>query len=128
MKRRLLLSLTAFTCLGLLGFFGLVWLTAPAHRINHESFENLRRGMTESEVEGILGVPAGDYEPPDFKRRIYPSSDLFIPVVLCEEKQWKGGGYVINIWFDDSQKLYHCRINGQAPDTFLDKVRRFLRG
>ena len=126
MKRRVLLSLLAVGGLGLVSFFGLLWLTAPSHRIDAESYENIKKGMTENEVEGIFGVPAGDYDPPMKNERIYPVSDLFVPAVPAEAKEWKGRGLVVTIWFDDTGKVFHSQMRGRYSETFLDKVRGFL--
>jgi hypothetical protein len=37
-------------------------LAPPAHRIDDEHCQLIQSGMTEAEVEGIFGVPAGSYD------------------------------------------------------------------
>jgi hypothetical protein len=49
---------------------GVVWafrqsVAPPPHRINPDSFEQIRGGMTPAEVEAIIGVPPGDYSGTD---------------------------------------------------------------
>jgi hypothetical protein len=41
------------------GVFPLV--VGPRHRINRETYLKIRLGMTQAEVETLLGVPPGDY-------------------------------------------------------------------
>jgi hypothetical protein len=45
------------------GSFWFFELSPPKHRINVDGYQRLRLGMTEQEVERVLGVPAGDYGP-----------------------------------------------------------------
>ena len=114
------------TSLGLGGFVGFLWWTAPAHRINVDSVEQLNEGMTEKEVESILRVPAGDYETSTIKPMTYPSSDLRMPIFPVEEKVWKGGGLVVRIWFDEAGVVVDKRITGSISETFFDKMRRLV--
>jgi hypothetical protein len=123
MKNRLLLILF---CLAFAAIYAFCWLTAPRHRITEENFARIKEGMTEKEVESILGVPAGNYETK--KRMPLPAHDLFVPTVPCETKVWEGNGLVITIWFDAEGKVFHSRIGGWSSEepTFLDMLRRLL--
>jgi hypothetical protein len=56
-KRRLVLGRGAGGLLACL----LLLLALPRHRINREGFEAIQVGMSEQEVEGVLGGPPGDY-------------------------------------------------------------------
>jgi hypothetical protein len=38
------------------------FVAPPAHRIDEQHFHMIVGGMTEAEVEGIFGVPAGEYD------------------------------------------------------------------
>jgi hypothetical protein len=38
------------------------FVAPPAHRIDQAHFDMVKGGMTEAEVDGIFGVPAGDYD------------------------------------------------------------------
>ena len=52
--------LLVLTILGLLVLYPL--LAPPAHRIDQAHCDLIKAGMTRQQVEGILGVPAGDYD------------------------------------------------------------------
>ena len=52
--------LLVLTILGLLGLYPL--LAPPAHRIDQAHCDRIKEGMTRQQVEGIFGVPAGDYD------------------------------------------------------------------
>jgi hypothetical protein len=43
-----------------------LWVSGHRHRINQESVAKIERGMTEQQVEEILGVPEGDYGDGEF--------------------------------------------------------------
>jgi hypothetical protein len=128
-NRRALLLLIAFGFLGSALFFGYLWLTAPSNQISEESFRRLRVGMTEMEVDEVFGVPPGDYEIVTKETRSYPSTGgLFIPRVPATEKVWRRGGLIISVWFDDAAgKVIHSRMRGEWSESFLDKLRRYLR-
>ena len=62
MKRsRTLQLILSAPCLGLAVLALGVWLAAPSHRINEESFDLIHEGMTRAEVAAVLGGPSGDY-------------------------------------------------------------------
>lgn len=128
MKERLLLILLCIGCLALVSFYVCIWLSGPGHQITEERFARIKAGMTEKEVESILGVPPGDYETK--KRMPLPTRDLFVPTVPCETKVWEGNGLIITIWFDAGGKVFYSRIGGWSSDEsteiFLDKLRRLL--
>ena len=52
--------LLVLTILGLLGLYPL--LAPPAHRIDPAHGDRIKPGMTRQQVEGIFGVPAGEYD------------------------------------------------------------------
>src|SRR5581483_7877942 len=60
MKKRWRSSLLWFEVLGVLSLAGLAVLP-PRHGITPENFARLREGMTQQEVEALLGVPPGSY-------------------------------------------------------------------
>jgi hypothetical protein len=70
MRKRLLLSL-GLLGLVLLGGYLLLWLTAPRHRVSQLGWQQIEAGMTQEEVERVLGGPPGDYasQPYDLMRR-----------------------------------------------------------
>src|SRR5579859_4509224 len=60
MRKHLRLILLSVTLLVVTGYLAL-WLTAPGHRIAEKSFAAIQKGMTEKEVEAILGGKDGVY-------------------------------------------------------------------
>src|SRR5262249_33765325 len=57
----LLLGLLGVVLL-LLGGGVLLWVILPHHRISRASYEMIRQGMTQAEVEAVMGVPPGEYK------------------------------------------------------------------
>ena len=83
----------------------MVWVThQPEHRITGRTFANIEKGMTESEVEQILGVPAGNYTR-EAVATIYPlgANDLVAGNELVRKeggKEWIGNHASIYVRFD----------------------------
>jgi hypothetical protein len=73
------------------------WLYLPNHRINHESFSLIKKGMTEEEVQCILGVAPGDYAKP-------------VPGPPCpyDDLEWADGG-----WYESSEVYWAMRTGGK---------------
>jgi hypothetical protein len=59
MRRRLLLVAVALLLLGGAGMS--LWLTTPKHRITKANIDHIEKGMTQEEVETVLGTPPGNY-------------------------------------------------------------------
>jgi hypothetical protein len=57
--RRLLLSLVLLIAFAVAGVGVVAW-TVPKDRINRQSYDAIRGGMTEGNVENLLGGPAAD--------------------------------------------------------------------
>ena len=60
-RRRLLLGSGALALLGLAGMLVVTQLLRAGPAITPASYERIREGMTEAEVEAVLGGPPGDY-------------------------------------------------------------------
>jgi hypothetical protein len=60
MKRRIGRACVLIATVAILFFYP--FLAPPAHRIDETHLNLIRDGMTEAEVEGIFGVPAGEYD------------------------------------------------------------------
>jgi hypothetical protein len=126
MNRKYYVALGLLACPCLL-IVGVLLVLPPRHRINRDSFERIRDGMTEKEVESILGRPAGDYSsgctfvfdayhgPPD-------------KWVWRQPKRWTGDNGSISIYFDDG-KVEKTRFQPVfvMPETPLQKFRRWLK-
>src|SRR5688572_28634593 len=60
MKRRIARTALLLAVAGILFFYPLI--APPAHRIDESHLAMVRPGMTEADVEGIFGVPPGEYD------------------------------------------------------------------
>ena len=94
-------------------------------------------GMTEDEVEAILGVPAGDYSSGQFGGHFFeneknPDSDVVTGLELVKKrggKIWAGNETSVWIHFDDSGRVTEkwCHFHAiPTSESFLDKLRRWL--
>jgi hypothetical protein len=125
MRKRLLLLLMS-VALVLLGGWLTLWPSSPQHRINRESFARIQEGMTEQEVESILGVPAGDYA--TARVAIAEDYDLRVPAGAVQ-KQWTCDEGTILVFFYPADKVCVSRFIqvARVDESFLDKARRWLR-
>jgi hypothetical protein len=60
-RSRVLLWAVLLTALAGAGLLGIQVALTPRHRITFNNLQNVQFGMTEQEVEAILGAPSGDY-------------------------------------------------------------------
>jgi len=138
-KRKRLLLIFASLAAVLLAGYGSLRLTAPRHRITEENFEAIQKGMTEEEVEAILGVPAGVYVS-GARTGWYRLSEgrgfsLKGPVLIWlfggnewVAKEWVAKEISVVVWFHkDGRVAQTCKgwtESGNEP--FLAKLRRWL--
>jgi hypothetical protein len=75
-------------------------------------------GMTEREVEGILGGPA---------HRVTETGVVFPPVESGTHKEWFGPTVIVRVLFDDDGKVYGVGLDNppEEPDL-LTALRRRL--
>jgi hypothetical protein len=126
LKAKLLLGFAAVLVLAA-GWLCFIWPTPHNHNINAEGFEQLSLGMTEKEVETVLGVPAGDYGFGDWKitgrgaRNLSFFSD-------GEEKDWIANLFTITICFDAQGRvrgMARCETSS-AYDSPLETVSQWM--
>ena len=124
MRKRLLLLLAA-VALGLLAGYLTLWRTGPQHRITRESFARIQAGMTEQEVEAILGVPAGYYA--TARVAFAECYDLRVPAGAVE-KQWTCDEGTILVFFYPADRVCVSRFFQVAhvDESLLNKARRWL--
>jgi hypothetical protein len=117
-KRRLLLGLGSLGVLALAGW--LVWITylvCSGGYVTAESYERIREGMTQREVEALLGGPADESGevlhtgPPDPE----PTIDAW----------WYGNTVAISVWFYRGRVCYK-KMRDRRPDEGGDSGRRVL--
>lgn len=127
MRKRLFLGL-GLPALLLLGGYLLLWLTIPpGYRITDENLERILPGMTEKEVERILGVPAGNYSG---KRGYFASRppDELERLLRQGHKEWVGEGLSIVVRFNEQGVVLNASrgANFGSSPSFLDRLRRWL--
>jgi hypothetical protein len=130
MKRKHLLLLFACLVAVLLAGYVTLRLTTPSHRITVESFEAIQVGMTEKEVEDIIGVPAGIYAPGALtglygfdKERSRATRGLD----RKPGKEWVARDVCIFVGFKDGRVVETFRGWPQGYDEpLLAKLRRWL--
>lgn len=98
--------------------------TIPRHPITREAFEQIRLGMTEQEVEAVLGGPPGDY-----------SSGTMTFVIEgkyrrgegTEPKDWASDEGHIRVWFGDGKVAGRQFFDAIViEDPFFNKLRRWM--
>ncbi|MCI0376235.1 MAG: hypothetical protein L0215_01380 [Gemmataceae bacterium] len=120
MKKRRLLWIAATLVLLLGAGYAVLWLTGPGHRINALSFERIQEGMTEKEVEEILGVPAGDYG-----TKAHPELTV---LPLGDRKRWTSDDAQIVVDFDKRGLVVLKRLGFvRVGESIWQKLRRWLR-
>src|SRR4051812_18243169 len=85
---------------GLLAGTLALWLTSPGHHITPERFEHIEVGMTQQEVETVLGGPAGDYS---WGAEPWVESSKTMELLLCRvvrTQTWVGDDAAIEVGFD----------------------------
>lgn len=124
MSRRLFIGLVSFAFFGFLAL-GAWSVIRPRHCINRDGFERIRVGMTEEEVESVLGRPPGDYS-----TRVHWTFGETHGVIRdwcqwTEEKRWKSDEGEIAVYFD-AGCVVHTEYNFLRDKSYLDRFRRRL--
>lgn len=87
-----------------------VW-TRPVPQINAAACAKIQEGMTEKEVEGILGVRAGVYTAA-FPLLGYDTMDDFLHIEgTAAKKHWEDRAGYINVYFDPQGKVLTARYS-----------------
>jgi len=118
-SRALLLMLALVVCLAA-GFVVFLWVTAPGHHITFENLQQIQAGMTEQEVETILGAPAGDYS--NGRTRMWGGVSISKGV----NKKWIADDCAIEVAFAPNGRVGGLCITDARPETWIDKLRRWL--
>jgi hypothetical protein len=109
----------------LLGGYLVLWLTAPRHRVSHLGWEGIEVGMTQTEVEQVLGGPPGNYASTPYgimRRQIVPQGATSL-------KEWRGEEGVIDVWFGLDGKVvdaYWVELGYPIHESLLTRLRRWL--
>jgi hypothetical protein len=96
-------------------------------RISQAVCEKIREGMTESDVEELIGAPAGDYTTGPVTRA--PCLGTGYVVVECEtRKEWISDQGAIVVRFDQNKKVVLAQFSGvtRINESLLSLIRRRL--
>ena len=124
-KRRLLKWALAlfFVFLIPVVFFGIFDVHSLEPGVTAHNFRRLRVGMSEKEVESLLGGAGADIPPGDWAE-MDVDPDLLLP-----QKGWRGPKMAVAIAFDEHRRIRRIFVNWieeEPPEEFADKVRRWL--
>ncbi|HKA55663.1 MAG TPA: hypothetical protein VKJ47_18580 [Candidatus Binatia bacterium] len=102
-----------------------VIINLPRSRINAVNCAKIKRGMTEQEVERLLGAPAGDltgkgrvFLTGGETRALYPRSDF---------KYWMDDDGVIEVRFDQYGKVEEAWFGRTYEPSLFEEARSYLR-
>ena len=120
MRKDRLIWLAAAALLGLGVCAILVTVQFPRSGITRENFDRILDGMTEAEVEAILGGPSGRYT--DRPMVVVMEGTMF-------RRWWIGneGIVTIELTFDEPQRVAHKRFDPIPPETLAERCRRWCR-
>ena len=125
MKRKRLLLMLACLAAVLLAGYGALRLMAARPNLISENIRAVKHGMTEQEVEMILGAPAGNYS----SMRDAEAARLRLCYDKPGDKIWVDDEMWLGVRFDEAGKLkarYYYRHRRNQNRTFLDNLRRWL--
>jgi hypothetical protein len=135
-RRKLLLGVGTATLLVLAGHLLLPLLPRPGAGITPDNYERIQVGMTEKEVEAVLGARAGDYSGgrayfpasehrPRIPRAIRPRERGFGPDETLH--MWAGDEVAVYVWFDGAGRAVDKMLRPLRPDGGpWDRLRRLL--
>ncbi len=103
-KRTKLVMAVVFLVVALLtlGYFALPM--SPGSRITPSSIQSITVGMTQAEVEMLLGVPPGDYDP-DSTVESLPESFVVGHAIAGTGKHWIGFRAAVFVTFDKAGRV-----------------------
>jgi hypothetical protein len=86
---------------------GVIWWLPPLPRVHRASYEQLQKGMTEEEVEAVMGSPAGDYTTGPVVHGDFHRPVLYVDraELLVEWKTWVTDHAEIGVRFDRHGRL-----------------------
>lgn len=138
MRKRLLLGAGALACLALLALLGLWWLT-PRSAINRTNFEAIRGGMSEAEVERLLGGPEGDYRTGEVEYdlagglweldNVMSAPEVIRGEIRVRLATWQGDEGIVSLFFDDEGRVLATMFRDGRRTSFdpLALLRRWLK-
>jgi hypothetical protein len=116
MKRRIGRAAVLLATVTILFFYP--FIAPPAHRIDETHFRMIKGGMTEAEVEGIFGVPAGEY---DWAVAVVSNVWVVVEVVYFSDlsQSWGVAGQAqqqVHLFIDGGDRLPFPRGSWHSPN------------
>jgi len=122
--KRTIVGLSIFACLTM-GVVVSGSLTAPAPRINPETFGEIKLGMTEQEVEACLGVPPISSEFSNLS--FYDSGAIFKLGFRLSDNGPQAATHGLMVFFNGEGKVSEARrCIFHHDETFSERFRRWL--
>jgi hypothetical protein len=142
-RRRLLLGAGLLALFGAAAFLLTVVVQRPGSRITRENYERIDNGMTEEEVNAVLGCVAGDYTGKkaaelekwakvlgvieELDRTIRVRGKPAPPPRQSVFRYWIGDDVAILVYFIDGKVFEkHLEDVADQPISVLDRLRRLL--
>jgi hypothetical protein len=105
------------------------WLRPALHTgPTSEAYRQVQAGMTEVEVERVLGMPPGDYStaPTEFLH-IYTGGSGIIKRKATSILTWTGNDLEVDVYFDQNGLVIGKNSWGNLPRTpWWERARRWL--
>jgi hypothetical protein len=86
-------------------------------------FDRIENGMTEEQVEGVLGGPRGIYD----KTRRNATTSVFMGSGRSHLSWWYFPDCVVEVGFDEVGRVNGKRIESPPPESLLDWVVRWCK-
>jgi hypothetical protein len=126
LTRKRLPRLVLLAC-GLLaaGWVARIALAPTPHRINRENYGLIQNGITQAEVEAMLGRPSGEYQSPD----TMVVGPFRVDWREGRRESWSTDDCVIWVWFNDEGAVREKTLGGLWPyesHGLLDRLREWF--
>jgi hypothetical protein len=121
MKNQFKIFIVIFLFLIVMGFI-LLWGIVSKGRINNESYEKIKFGMTRLEVEQILGGPPEKIKP----NLIGLGGTLGSTDIMENGEVWTGNKFKLFVRFDKNGEVSGLLREFTLQESLLDKFVRWL--
>jgi hypothetical protein len=126
------LGLAVFLLFGLISLVFLVPMPVPKPlvRVNQAQFQRIAEGMTEAEVEDLLGGPPGDYT----WGRTYVICDSMASYAMFdgeEVEEWRSDDAIIRVYFGPEGTMVRKKSEDflwMPPPTIAERVKDWVKG
>jgi hypothetical protein len=127
MSRRRMLRIVGGILIAFVAAYLTLGIAASKNRINSESVQRIRKGMSLPEVEQILGAPPGNYS--SHEATIVRDGAIMLigfeePAQVFRSVEWASDETVVTIWLDKKDRVVtlHQGKVVQSQTSFLDRL------